>query len=79
VARIECIKVEKAQPLTNSESILTNSSTKTVGTLSIELDISLDDLKRHFVHRIKKSEVKDALRKMKGGKAMGPDWIPIEV
>jgi hypothetical protein len=25
------------------------------------------------------SEVKDALKRMKGGKAMGPDGIPIEV
>jgi hypothetical protein len=29
--------------------------------------------------RIKESEVKDALKMMKGGKAMGPDRIPIEV
>jgi hypothetical protein len=32
-----------------------------------------------FAHRIQKSEVKDALKRMKGGKAMGPDGIPIEV
>jgi hypothetical protein len=31
------------------------------------------------VHRIQESEVKDALKRMKGGKAMGPDGIPIEV
>jgi hypothetical protein len=31
------------------------------------------------VHRIQESEVKDALKRMKGGKAMGPDEIPIEV
>jgi hypothetical protein len=42
-------------------------------------DISSDDLNRHFVRRIQKSEVKDALKRMKGGKAMGPDGIPIEV
>jgi hypothetical protein len=34
---------------------------------SIKLDISSDDLNRQFVHR------------MEGGKAMGPDEIPIEV
>jgi hypothetical protein len=28
---------------------------------------------------LKKSEVKDALKRMKGGKTMGPDGIPIEV
>jgi hypothetical protein len=47
--------------------------------LSIELDISLDDLNRQFVHRIQESEVKDVLKKMKGDKAMGPDGIPIKV
>jgi hypothetical protein len=45
---------------------------------SIELDISLDDINRQFMRRIQESEVKDALKRMKGGKAMGPDEIPIE-
>jgi hypothetical protein len=49
------------------------------GSSSIELDISSDDLNRHFVRRIQESEVKDALKRMKGGKAMCPDGIPIEV
>jgi hypothetical protein len=31
------------------------------------------------VRRIQESEVKDALKKMKEGKAMGSDGIPIEV
>jgi hypothetical protein len=31
------------------------------------------------VRRIKESEVKDALKRMKGGKAMGPIGILIEV
>jgi hypothetical protein len=31
------------------------------------------------MHRIQESEVKDALKRMKGGKAMGLDEIPIEV
>jgi hypothetical protein len=46
---------------------------------SIELDISSDDLNRQFVHRIQESEVKNALKMMKGGKAMGPNGISIEV
>jgi hypothetical protein len=46
---------------------------------SIELDISLDDLNRQFVRMIQESEVKDALKRIKGGKAMCPDGIPIEV
>jgi hypothetical protein len=45
----------------------------------IELDISSDDLNRLFVRRIQESEVKDALKRMKGGKTMSPDGIPIEV
>jgi hypothetical protein len=49
------------------------------GSSSIELDISLDDISRQFVRRIQESEVKDALKRMKGGKTMGPDVIPIEV
>jgi hypothetical protein len=49
------------------------------GSSSIELDISSDDLNRQFVRRIQESEVKDALKRMKGGKTMGPDGIPIEV
>jgi hypothetical protein len=31
------------------------------------------------VCRIQESEVKDALKRMKGGKAIGPNGIPIEV
>jgi hypothetical protein len=31
------------------------------------------------MRRIQESEVKDALKRMKGGKAMGSDVIPIEV
>jgi hypothetical protein len=49
------------------------------GISSIELDISSDDLNTQFMHRIQESEVKDVLKRMKGGKAMGPDGIPIEV
>jgi hypothetical protein len=31
------------------------------------------------MRRIQESEVKDALKRMKGGKVMGSDGIPIEV
>jgi hypothetical protein len=31
------------------------------------------------VRRIQESEVKDVLKRMKGGKTMGPDEIPIKV
>jgi hypothetical protein len=46
---------------------------------SIELDISSDNLNRQFVRRIQESEVKDALKRMKGENAIDPDGIPIEV
>jgi hypothetical protein len=49
------------------------------GSSSIELDISSNDLNRQFMRRIQESEVKDALKMMKGGKTIGPDRIPIEV
>jgi hypothetical protein len=47
--------------------------------MDIQLDDSFDDLNRCFVHRIQESEVKEALKRMKGGKAMAPDGILIEV
>jgi len=46
---------------------------------SIELDDPFDDTNRGFVRRIQESEVKEALKRMKAGKALGPDNIPIEV
>jgi hypothetical protein len=46
---------------------------------SIELDISSDDFNRQFVRMFQESEVKDVLKRMKGGKTMGPNGIPIKV
>jgi hypothetical protein len=46
--------------------------------IAIELDDSIDTNMR-FVRRIQESEVKEALKKMKTDKALGPDNIPIEV
>ena len=46
---------------------------------TLELDDSFDDTNRHFVRRIQEVEIGEALKRMKGGKAMGPDGIPIEV
>ena len=50
-----------------------------VGIFLDYLDDSFDDTNRRFVRRIQESEVREALKRMKGGKAMGPDGIPIEV
>jgi hypothetical protein len=40
--------------------------------MDTQLDDSFDDLNRCFVRSIQESEVKKAIRRMKGGKAMGP-------
>jgi hypothetical protein len=44
-------------------------------TMDTKLDDSFDDLNRCFVCRIQELEVKEALKRMKGGKAMGLDGI----
>jgi len=46
---------------------------------TFELDDSFDDTNRRFVRRFQEAEIGEALKRMKGGKAMGPDGIPIEV
>jgi hypothetical protein len=86
VDQVKCIKDEADQLLVKDKEIkhrwreyfdrLFNGET---GSSTIELDNSFDDTSRRFVRRIQESEVKEALRRMKGGKAMGPDGIPIEV
>jgi hypothetical protein len=86
IIQINCIKDETERLLTKDEDIknrwreyfdkLFNEDS---GSSSIELDISSDDLNRHFIRRIQESEVKHVLKRMKGGKTMGPDGIPIEV
>jgi hypothetical protein len=48
-------------------------------TMDTQLDDFFDDLNRCLVRRIQESEVKEALKRMKGGKAMGLNGIPIEV
>jgi hypothetical protein len=86
ITQVKCIKDATERLLTKDEDIknrwreyfdkLFNEDS---GSSFIELDISSDDLNRQFVRRIQESEVKDALKRIKGGKAMGPDGIPIEV
>jgi hypothetical protein len=86
IIQIKCIKDEREWFLTKDKDIknrwqeyfdkLFNEDS---GNSSIELDISLDDLNRQFVCRIQESEVKDALKRMKGGKVMGSDGISIKV
>lgn len=44
-----------------------------------QLDDSFDDTNTRFVRRIQESDIKETLKRMEGGKAMGPDCITIEV
>jgi hypothetical protein len=86
IIQVKCIKDATERLLSKDEDIknrwreyfdkLFNEDSESS---SIALDISSYDLTRQFVHRIQESEVKDALKRMKGGKAMSPDGIPIKV
>jgi hypothetical protein len=48
------------------------------GSSTLVLDDSFDDTNSRFVRRIQE-EIVEASKRMKGGKAMGPDGIPLEV
>ncbi|AQK73740.1 Retrovirus-related Pol polyprotein LINE-1 [Zea mays] len=86
VNQVKCIKDEANQLLVKNEEIknrwkeyfnkLFNGGNESS---TIELDEPFDDNNRGFVRRIQEYEVKEALKRMKVGKAMGPDGIPIEV
>jgi hypothetical protein len=86
IIQVKCIKDAIEWLLTKDEDIknrwreyFDKLFSEDSGSSSIELDISSDDLNRQFVRRIQEFEVKDALKRMKGGKPMGSDGIPIEV
>ncbi|WVZ49707.1 hypothetical protein U9M48_001039 [Paspalum notatum var. saurae] len=84
--QVKCIKDARDQLLMKEEDIklrwreyfdnLFNGESEST---SIQLDDSFDDANRHFVRRIQETEVREAIKRMKGGKAVGPDAIPIEV
>jgi hypothetical protein len=83
--QVKCIKDEADRLLVRDEEIknrwrvsfdkLFNDESEKI---AIELDDSIDT-NRQFVQRIQESEVKESLKKMKTGKTLGPDDIPIEV
>jgi hypothetical protein len=86
VNQVKCIKDGANQLLVKDEEIkrrwreyfdnLFNGENESS---TIELDDSSDNTCRRFVRWIQEAEVREALKRMKGGKAMGPDGIPIEV
>ena len=84
--QVKCIKDEREQLLVKEDEIrhrwqeyfdkLFNGENENT---TVQLDDSFDDTNRRFVWRIQESEVRDALKRMKEGKAMDPDGIPIKV
>ena len=86
IGQVKCIKDEADQLLVNDEEIkhrwreyfdkLFNGENESS---TIEMEDSFDEISMRFVRRIQESGVKEALKRMKVGKAMGPDCIPIEV
>uniref|UniRef100_A0A8I6WS22 Reverse transcriptase domain-containing protein n=1 Tax=Hordeum vulgare subsp. vulgare TaxID=112509 RepID=A0A8I6WS22_HORVV len=86
VDEVKCIKDGDDPLLVKDEAIkrrwreyFDNLYNGEVDSSTIELDDSFDDTSMCFVRRIQECEVKEALKRMKVGKAMGPDGIPIEV
>jgi hypothetical protein len=78
--RVKCIKDEMDQLLVKGQEIkqrwqryFDNLFNGENGTMDTQLNDSFDDLNRCFVRRIQESEVKKALKRMKGGKAMRSD------
>uniref|UniRef100_A0A8I6YAQ5 Reverse transcriptase domain-containing protein n=1 Tax=Hordeum vulgare subsp. vulgare TaxID=112509 RepID=A0A8I6YAQ5_HORVV len=86
VGEVKCIKDRDDQLLVKDEAIkrrwrdyFDNLYNGEVDSSTIELGDSFEDTSMCFVRRIQECEVKEALKRMKVGKAMGPDGIPIEV
>jgi CDP-diacylglycerol pyrophosphatase len=84
--QVKCIEDETKRLLTKDEDIknrwweyFDKLFKEDSGSSSIELDISSNDLNKQFMCRIQESEIKDALKRMKEGNAMGPDGIPTEI
>ena len=63
----------------DEESILTNCSTVVLLKIWMTLTIQCQDMNHNYMHRINVSEVKEALKRMKSRKTVGPDGILIEV
>jgi len=84
--QIKCIKDENNNILVKTEDIkkrwreyfdkLFNGGNDSD---TFELEDTIEESNRQFVRRIREAEVKEALNRMKVGKALGPDEIPIEV
>lgn len=84
--QVKCIKDKREQLLVKEDEIrhrwqeyfdnLFNGENENS---TVRLDDSSDDTNRRYVRRIQEQEVREALKRMKVDKAMGPDGIPIKV
>ncbi|MCX8814367.1 exonuclease/endonuclease/phosphatase family protein, partial [Vibrio parahaemolyticus] len=89
ISQVKCIKDENDRVLVKENEIkdrwykyfykLFNDSSVEHSYRQENLECNTNDLNYSFFRRITNLEVKDALRKMKCGKAIGPNGLPIEV
>ncbi|RZB55499.1 Villin-4 isoform D [Glycine soja] len=83
---VKCVKDEEGKVLVHEKDIkerwkvyFHNLFNDGYGYDSSSLDTREEDRNYKYYRRIQKQEVKEALKKMSNGKAVGPDNIPIEV
>ncbi|KAL5144498.1 Craniofacial development protein 2 [Glycine soja] len=83
---VKCVKDEEGKVLVHEKDIkerwkvyFHNLFNDGYGYDSSSLDTREDDRNYKYYRRIQKQEVKEALKRMSNGKAVGPDNIPIEV
>ncbi|KAH1218442.1 LINE-1 retrotransposable element ORF2 protein [Glycine max] len=84
--QVKCVKDEEGKVLVHEKDIkerwkvyFHNLFNDGYGYDSSSLDTREDDRNYKYYRRIQKQEVKEALKRMSNGKAVGPDNIPIEV
>ncbi|RZB60259.1 LINE-1 retrotransposable element ORF2 protein [Glycine soja] len=84
--QVKCVKDEEGKVLVHEKDIkerwkayFHNLFNDRYGYDSSSLDTREEDRNYKYYRRIQKQEVKEALKRMSNGKAVGPDNIPIEV
>ncbi|KAH1189168.1 hypothetical protein GmHk_20G056992 [Glycine max] len=84
--QVKCVKDEEGKVLVHEKDIkerwktyFHNLFNDGYGYDSSSLDTREEDRNYKYYRRIQKQEVKEALKRMSNGKAVGPDHVPIEV